>query len=77
MHTDTSGKLAALDKRTGVKPGLFCLFGCRLRGILALQHGIEPAPPALEGEVLPTGPPEKFPSGRHFNPPAPLSPRLR
>ena len=28
-------------------------------GVLALWPGIEPAPPALEGEVLTTGPPGK------------------
>ena len=28
-------------------------------GILAPQPGMEPAPPALEGEVLATGPPGK------------------
>ena len=28
-------------------------------GILAPQQGIEPTPPALEGEVLTTGPPGK------------------
>ena len=32
------------------------------RGILAPQPGIEPTPPALEGEVLTTGPPGKVPS---------------
>ena len=30
-------------------------------GILAPQPGIKPAPPALEGEVLTTGPPGKSP----------------
>ena len=34
-------------------------FGCKTCGILAPWPGIEPAPPALEGEVLTTGPPEK------------------
>ena len=28
--------------------------------ILAPQPGIEPAYPALEGKLLPTGPPQKF-----------------
>ena len=32
-------------------------FGLEARGILAPRPGIEPAPPALEGEVLTTGPP--------------------
>ena len=35
-------------------------FGHEARGILASQPGIKPAPPALEGEVLTTEPPEKF-----------------
>ena len=38
----------------------FVLGGPKVCGILAPQPGIEPAPPALEGEVLTTGPPEKF-----------------
>ena len=37
------------------------LFGHEACGILAPQPGIEPAPLALEGEVLTTGSPEKFP----------------
>ena len=37
------------------------LLGCKARGILAPRPGIEPAPPALEGEVLTTGPPGKSP----------------
>ena len=37
-------------------------FGHEARGILASQPGIKPAPPALEGEILTTGPPEKYPS---------------
>ena len=35
----------------------FGFFGREACGILAPQPGIEPAPPALEGEVLTTGPP--------------------
>ena len=35
-------------------------FGHEARGIFAYQAGIQPAPPALEGEVLTTEPPEKF-----------------
>ena len=31
---------------------MFCFFGHEARGILAPQSGIEPAPPALEGEVF-------------------------
>ena len=31
---------------------IFWFFGCETCGILALQLGIEPAPPALAGEVL-------------------------
>ena len=35
---------------------MFWFFGHKACGILAPQPGIEPAPPALEGEVLPTEP---------------------
>ena len=38
---------------------MFWFFVCEARGILAPRPGIEPTPPALEGEVLTTGPPEK------------------
>ena len=38
---------------------MFWLFGPEACGILACRPGIEPAPPALEGEVLTTGPPGK------------------
>ena len=38
----------------------FFFFGPKTRGILTLQPGMEPAPPALEGEVLISGPPGKF-----------------
>ena len=38
---------------------LFMFFGCEACGILASQPGIEPVPPALEGEVLTTGLPGK------------------
>ena len=38
---------------------MFWLFGCKSRGILAPWPGIEPAPSALEGEVLTSGPPGK------------------
>ena len=41
-------------------------FGREACGILAPQPGIEPAPPALEGEVLTTGPPRKSLES-HFN----------
>ena len=34
---------------------MFWGFGHEARGILAPQPGIEPAPPALDGEVLTTG----------------------
>ena len=37
----------------------FGFVGCEAWGILALQLGIKPTPPALEGEVLTTGPPGK------------------
>ena len=36
---------------------MFWFFGCEVYRILVTQPGIEPAPPALEGEVLTTGPP--------------------
>ena len=36
---------------------MFCVFGLEARGILSPQPGIEPVTPALEGEVLTTGPP--------------------
>jgi len=36
-------------------------------GIIAPQPGIEPAPPALEGKVLTTGPPGKFPPPPKIN----------
>ena len=35
---------------------MFWCFGHEACGILAPQPGIEPTPPALEGEVLTTGP---------------------
>ena len=38
---------------------MFWGFGPKACVILAPQPGIEPTSPALEGEVLPTGPPEK------------------
>ena len=40
---------------------MFWLFAREACGTLALWPGIEPAPPALESEVLTTGPPVKFP----------------
>ena len=40
---------------------MFRFFGRKARGISAPQPGIEPAPPALEGKVLTTGPPGKSP----------------
>ena len=36
---------------------MFWFFGCKARGVLAPQPGIETAPPALEGKVLTTEPP--------------------
>ena len=39
----------------------FVFFGQEACGVLALWPGIEPAPPALEGKVLTTGPPGKSP----------------
>ena len=38
---------------------MFWFFDCEACGILALWTGIEPAPTALGGEVLTTGPPGK------------------
>ena len=35
---------------------MFCFFGHEAGGILAPRPGIEPTPPALEGEVLIIGP---------------------
>ena len=40
---------------------MFCFWGHEAFGILAPQPGVEPALPALELEVLTTGPPQKFP----------------
>ena len=40
---------------------MFWFFGHEACGILTPQPGIEPAPPALEGKVLTTGPPGKSP----------------
>ena len=48
----------------------FGFFGPEACGILAPRPGIEPTVPALEGEVLTTGPPGKSPgsdlTGLHF-----------
>ena len=43
---------------------MFWFFGCKVCGILTSQPGIHPAPPALEGDVLTTGPapPRKVPN---------------
>ena len=38
---------------------MFWFFGPKARGILAPLPGIDPVPPALEGDVLTTGPPGK------------------
>ena len=40
----------------------FYFFGHKAHGILALQPGIEPVSPALEGKFLTPGPPEKSPN---------------
>ena len=40
---------------------MFWFFGHEAYGISALWPGIKPAPPALEGKVLTTGPPGKSP----------------
>ena len=40
---------------------MFWFFGPEACGILARRPGIEPASPALEDEVLTTGPPGKSP----------------
>ena len=47
---------------------MFWFFGHEACGILAPWPGIEPTPPALEGEVLTTGLPGKSPERRHFGP---------
>ena len=39
----------------------FFFFGQKACGILVPWPGIEPTTPAMEGEVLTTGPPEKSP----------------
>ena len=41
---------------------MFWIFDQEVYWILAPRPGIEPAPPALQGEVLTTGPPGKSPS---------------
>ena len=41
-------------------PLLFLYIGQEACGILAPQPGIKPAPPALEDEVVTTGPPGKW-----------------
>ena len=38
---------------------MFWFFGSGACGVLAPEPGIRPTPPALEGEVSPTRPPEK------------------
>ena len=38
---------------------MFWSFGCEMCGVLDPWPGIEPAPSALEGEVLTPGPPGK------------------
>ena len=38
---------------------MFCFFGHETYGILAPRPGLKPAPPALEGEILTSGPPGK------------------
>ena len=43
---------------------MFCFFGQEACGILAPRARIEPAPPALESEILTPGPPGKSP--HHF-----------
>ena len=42
----------------------FGVFDPKACGILVPQPGIDPTTPALEGEALTTGPPEKAPTGR-------------
>ena len=39
---------------------MFWFFGHEACGILVSRQGIEPTSPALEGEILTTGPPGKF-----------------
>ena len=40
---------------------VFWLFGHKAYGIFAPKPGVEPAPPAVESEVLTTGPPGRAP----------------
>ena len=44
----------------------FCFFGHKPCGILTPWSDIEPTPPALEGEVLTSGLPWKFPKNVFF-----------
>ena len=46
---------------------MFWFFGCEACGILAPPPRIEPAPPALEGEVLTTGQPGNSPQEPFLN----------
>ena len=47
---------------------MFWVFGHEAYGILAPRPGIEPAHPALEGEVLTTGLPGKSLASKRFYP---------
>ena len=45
---------------------MYWFFGYKAHGILAPQPGMKPAPPALEGKVLTTGPPGKSQFSMYF-----------
>ena len=47
---------------------MFWFFDCKTRGILVLWPGIESSPPALEDEVLTTGPLGKSLGWSHLPP---------
>ena len=57
---------------------MFWFFGHEACGILVPQPGVKPTPPALEGEVLTTGPPGKSPDLHFysFHSSIPLPPEL-
>ena len=46
---------------------MFWLFGLKACGILIPQSEFEPSPPALEAEVLTTGPPGEGPNWDYFS----------
>ena len=46
---------------------MFWFFGHKACGILVSQPGIEPTAPTMQGEVLTTGLPRKFPFVSYFS----------